>query len=40
MNLVDLLALVPFYFRTLVERVVPSLAESGACVRLIIKGAL
>jgi hypothetical protein len=32
MNLIDLLALAPFYFRTLVERVFPSLMESGACV--------
>lgn len=29
MMLVDLLALAPFYFRTVVERVAPSLMESG-----------
>lgn len=29
MNLVDLLALVPYYVRTLVERIFPSAADSG-----------
>lgn len=32
MMLVDLLALAPFYFRTVVERVAPSLMESGGWV--------
>ena len=30
MNVVDILALAPFYFRTVAERICPSLMESGA----------